>query len=408
MAFVRKLSRFHPFYPLRGLPPRPTSRASYHDYVRYPTPGGIVRVPLSSPKVIGISSSRGNRPYQEDFYSFATLGIDTEELRLTVSRHADICWDPNKIPETFAREVAFVGIYDGHGGSTVSQYLRQELHGLFESMSAEQIPELYAWIKELGGYFRRFNGETLRPWINPAVSQETLNLHARAFATFLQVDRNLSGEPAAKNSGSTASMAILHSLDAPFTPFYAAQKLALTVAHVGDTRVLLCATERGRAYSMTENHRAESRIESNRLRRMMGSGLITDSFGDARWMGALQNTRSLGDLKWKPFGVTPEPTVQTKYIDGSRWAFATLVSDGVSSQVSDQEIVDLVREAPDPKIAADRILAFAEEMGSDDNMTAIVVPLAGWGKITGPDMTKQLRHYRAQQMVGSERQKEMY
>jgi len=159
---------------------------------------------------------------------------------------------------------------------------------------------------------------------------------------------------------------------------------------------------------MTENHRAESRIESNRLRRMMGSGLITDSFGDARWMGALQNTRSLGDLKWKPFGVTPEPTVQTKYIDGSRWAFATLVSDGVSSQVSDQEIVDLVREAPDPKIAADRILAFAEEMGSDDNMTAIVVPLAGWGKITGPDMTKQLRHYRAQQMVGSERQKEMY
>ena len=33
---------------------------------------------------------------------------------------------------------------------------------------------------------------------------------------------------------------------------------------------------------MTENHRAEGRIESTRLRRMMGTGVFTDSFGDAR------------------------------------------------------------------------------------------------------------------------------
>lgn len=33
---------------------------------------------------------------------------------------------------------------------------------------------------------------------------------------------------------------------------------------------------------MTENHRAEGRIESVRLRRMMGTGAIADSFGDVR------------------------------------------------------------------------------------------------------------------------------
>lgn len=33
---------------------------------------------------------------------------------------------------------------------------------------------------------------------------------------------------------------------------------------------------------MTENHRAEGRIESVRLRRMMGTGVIADSFGDVR------------------------------------------------------------------------------------------------------------------------------
>jgi hypothetical protein len=48
-----------------------------------------------------------------------------------------------------------------------------------------------------------------------------------------KVDRNLSEEPEAKQSGSTASVAIMHSLDTPFTPFYSSQKLAMTVVHVG-------------------------------------------------------------------------------------------------------------------------------------------------------------------------------
>jgi len=86
---------------------------------------------------------------------------------------------------------------------------------------------------------------------------------------------------------------------------------------------------------MTENHHADARIESIRLRRMMGSSVITDSFGESRWMGALTNTRwwgisagdawnlpslhqqfSLGDLRYKRFGVTPEPEVRTKLLDG--------------------------------------------------------------------------------------------
>ena len=79
------------------------------------------------------------------------------------------------------------------------------------------------------------------------------------------------------------------------------------------------------------------------------------------------------------------------------WAYIVLVSDGVSSVVSDDEVVDIARNAADPKQAADRILAFAEEMGSEDNATAIVVPLAGWGMIQGPDKTKDLREYRQRQ-----------
>ncbi|KAF8912977.1 phosphatase 2C-like domain-containing protein [Gymnopilus junonius] len=380
--------------------------AKYHDYVRVASNGGSIRVPLASPKVIGVVNSRGNRSHQEDFYGFATLSLNPEELRKSVKRAHDIDWDPKLVGDVLARQVLFVGIYDGHGGSAVAQYLRQELHGLFESVNKSSIPELFAWIKEIGGYFKRFEGGAIAPWIEGSNATE-LTLDARATLTFFEVDKNLSADHIAQSCGATASVAILQSLDAPSTPFFSAKKLSLTVAHCGDTRVLLCSINNGQVFPMTENHHADAHIESIRLRRMMGSSLITDSYGESRWMGALANTRCLGDLRYKKFGVTPEPEVRTKLLDGRDWAFLVLVSDGISSILSDAEIVDLARGANDPKSAAERILSFSEELGGDDNATAIVVPLAGWGKVVGPDSTKDLREYRRRQAVGSERQRRM-
>ena len=88
---------------------------------------------------------------------------------------------------------------------------------------------------------------------------------------------------------------------------------------------------------------------------------------------------------------------------GAKYSHLTLISDGVSSVVSDEEISDLARGAMSPKYAADRILTFAEDMGSEDNATAVIVPLAGWGKVTGPDRTKELREYRIKSQQGNER-----
>lgn len=82
---------------------------------------------------------------------------------------------------------------------------------------------------------------------------------------------------------------------------------------------------------------------------------------------------------------------------GNEWAFIVLVSDGISSVLSDQEIVDLARDAPDPKSAANRVLSFSQDLGGDDNATAIVIPLAGWGTPYELDSTKELREYRLRQ-----------
>ena len=59
--------------------------------------------------------------------------------------------------------------------------------------------------------------------------------------------------------------------------------------HDRDTRAILCNTD-ATTQPLTANHHADERTEETRLRRV-GGGIITDSFGDTRWMGALANTR---------------------------------------------------------------------------------------------------------------------
>ena len=74
-----------------------------------------------------------------------------------------------------------------------------------------------------------------------------------------------------------------------------------------------------------------------------------------------------------------------------------LVTDGLTSLMSDQEIVDLARIASDPTQAAKAIVQFGEDLGAQDNCTCIVLPLAGWGHVGGKDSTEERREYRRKQ-----------
>ncbi len=124
---------------------RPRNIARYHDYVRVASKcrrqpslqrpplnlvqAGSIRVPLASPNVIGVVNSRGNstlpcfqiRLYlnhllqsPEDFFGFATLSLNPEELQLSVKKTLGADWDPNLVSDIYARQVLYVGIYDGY------------------------------------------------------------------------------------------------------------------------------------------------------------------------------------------------------------------------------------------------------------------------------------------------------
>lgn len=96
--------------------------------------------------------------------------------------------------------------------------------------------------------------------------------------------------------------------------------------------------------------------------------------------------------------MTAEPEIISQILKGDEHAFVVLFSDGIGGVLSDQEIVDLCRDAKHPQDATKAILNFAEELGSDDNCTVLVVPLRGWGRIGGEDRTKKDREKRRSQV----------
>ncbi|KIV87053.1 hypothetical protein PV11_02624 [Exophiala sideris] len=206
------------------------------------------------------------------------------------------------------------------------------------------------------------------------------------------------GGPKRFSGGSTCSIAMISTPSA--TPFWnPSTTSSMLVAHVGDTRILLCSTDNGRAVPLTTNHHPSSPIESSRLRRYAGI-FVTDSFGEERISG-LANTRAFGDIASKRVGVSAEPEIKRVELGPAEYSFMVLMSDGISGTLEDQEVVDIVKEAKTPEQASREVVNFATEVSTEgDNATCLVVRMGGWERRQeggyGSLGTKESRDYKRQ------------
>lgn len=204
------------------------------------------------------------------------------------------------------------------------------------------------------------------------------------------------GGPKRFKGGSTCSIALI-STPTPSPFWHPASPSTLVAAHVGDTRIILCNTATGLAVPLTSNHHPSLPEEATRLRRY-AAAFVTDSFGEERVSG-LANTRAFGDMASKRIGVSAEPEIRRVELSPAEYSFLVLISDGVSGHLSDQEIVDIVKEAKTPEQAARDVTSFATEVTSDaDNATTLVVRLGGWERRSegglGSLGTKEMRDWR--------------
>ncbi|KAF2964715.1 hypothetical protein GQX73_g8858 [Xylaria multiplex] len=500
----------------------------------------VVRIPLRSAKHhFGATDSRGSRPYNEDANQAGTIDMPAFAKRTPISlvrsamkksgegTSAD---SPYGDPQIF-----YFAVFDGHGGTQCSDFLRDELHGYIEEAAAEfglksslrrkvgtkaapssqgngsipsitdverggqrelnnldikgpeevqakaDIPQLeHGAIKEvehsdaingappipakisqeralklqrdlvheykstIGGYFRRFNPPhfNVSRYVDPT-PDVPIGVEAVLTYAFLRADLDFVTAQARKQDpddpyvsdaavntdeilgrphhvppsghgiggrirfkgGSTASVALISTpTPAPF--WHPAASSTLLVGHVGDTRILLCETATGAAKPLTSDHHPSSPGESHRLRRFAAS-FVTDSFGEERIQG-LANSRSFGDIGSKRLGVSAEPEITRVDLGPAQYSFLVLMSDGVSGTLSDQEIVDVVKEAKTPEQGSKDVVAFATEVSNNgDNATCLVVRLGGWERRSegglGSLGTKEMRDYRRSEALDPRR-----
>ena len=170
-----------------------------------------------------------------------------------------------------ASACGFFGVYDGHGGRNVAEYLRLHLHNNVE--------------RELREKGDRSVEECLR-------------------AAFLLTDVEChdTGEQA---SGSTAAVCVVRR--------QAAKRYVYT-ANVGDARAVLCHA--GVAVRLSKDHKATDACERARVE--ASGGFVIRK----RVMGVLAVARSFGDFVLKKY-VPAEPYTSTTKLDGMVSARAT-------------------------------------------------------------------------------------
>lgn len=396
-----------------------------------PAPKCKLKVPLlKAPSHLGHYSSRANRLYNEDAYSATVLDLPTGP-------------------------VFNFSIFDGHGGSQCSQYLQGHLAKSIESLAVDPLSDgakslVDQYASNIGGYWRRWAKTAKHNWkrmgqVQPQVQQlervpANDDLLLRLPLAFLQADYDFFGTPDNKlgSTCTSAFLSTLHSgLSGNFVPVYEDYYFnrntvsKLTVAHVGDSKAIL-VDRTGEANALTHAHHPLNPTEASRLRRYAANYFMTDSFGEERFI-SLANTRAFGDLSFKLMGVSAEPEVSqyvvgdAKAIDAALTAeeirnhtinglggdecFLILATDGITNELTDQEIADIVmvnfnlrgHNHASPHTCAQEVVKFVEYIGGDDNATCMVIRLNGWGKWPVLDRTGSLRQERMSAFVTRDR-----
>lgn len=214
-------------------------------------------------------------------------------------------------------------VFDGHGGQACSDF------------AAIFLP-----------------GALARAWTNEDATPESALIHA-----FEDVDRTFlysSGE--SENSGCTALAALV-------------VDTVLFVANAGDCRCVLGTTD-GKTEVLSKDHVAMDSGEMARIKAR--GGYVTGG----RVQGRLMVSRALGDRPVKQY-ISATPDVVTRHLSETD-DFIILASDGLWDVVSNEEAVSMVHSTVRvPDMAAKRLALKAIELGSDDNVSVIVVFLNG-------------------------------
>jgi protein phosphatase len=142
----------------------------------------------------------------------------------------------------------------------------------------------------------------------------------------------------------------------------------VTAALVGDDHVAIGHVGDSRAYRLRDGRLEQLTEDHSLVADLMRSGRLTPEEADAHPQRSVI-TRALG--------TDPEVDVDTSAVEAQPGDLFLLCSDGLTTMVSDEEILRLVAEAPTLDEAAARLVKAANSGGGEDNVTVVLFALEG-------------------------------
>ncbi|CAN6330815.1 unnamed protein product [Urochloa humidicola] len=247
-------------------------------------------------------------------------------------------------------QLAFYGVYDGHGGRAAVDFVADKLgKNVVAALAAATTDS------------RRQQSAP-----SPQSDDDEDEVVAAIRAAYLTTDSEFLSQGV--RGGACAATAVVKGGD-------------LYVANVGDCRAVL-GSRGGAATALTSDHTAGREDERRRIE-SSGGYVSRGSGGVWRVQDCLAVSRAFGDASMKPW-VTCEPEVSRRRLTPD-CRFLVVASDGLWNKVSCQEAVDAVASTAGTAAAGasassavgscKELVALARSRGSRDDITVMVVDL---------------------------------
>ncbi|KAG0585039.1 hypothetical protein KC19_3G252900 [Ceratodon purpureus] len=259
--------------------------------------------------------------------------------------------------DSTGKEPAFFGVYDGHGGSAVSEMLKTTVWPIYKKKLSD--PDVVRATR--AAYLE--------------IDQLTLMQPKGLFGALRE--RGLGGS----KCGATAATSVL-------IPKPDGSKVLVT-ANVGDARVIL--VRGGQAIQLTFDHKPDVKEERDRIEAKNPTPrkpLVQNVGGTWRVGGLLALSRAFGDVYLKDwtdnkqdgarggFGLTAEPHISVETLTPDD-QMIILGTDGLW-ELGNQEVVDICLAAGDsasPEDILKTLFKVAVEKGVTDDLAGIIIKL---------------------------------
>ena len=232
--------------------------------------------------------------------------------------------DFHTIIPNFINESSYFGLFDGHSGIEVAQYLKTNFHKILKS-NIEKIGDI----------------------------PKSLNI------TFNQIDQDVINKKNFTNEvGSTATILIIHHIN---------KKKYIFCANVGDSKCFLIKKNKVNQISVDHKCTVENEVE-----RIKKKGGIVFS---GRVFGTLILTRTIGDREMKNYGVISNPSIYSNEINENEDQYIIIASDGVWDVVNEEDILNMSKKNLEAEKFCKMIIKKAIDNGTRDNVSCIVIKL---------------------------------